>query len=282
MSGDEEDHSHQLPRPDQIRSTAPSEDGWSRVTLPPDVTPPPNVRQTLAEAMLRWGDPKRVAALVEHEQMGSLSTFASIFGKETEAARRALPYTRITDELRDALIEKLRDGRLAATGFLQGAAPNAPPSVILAERWNTLTPDFGDSSATGSGIVLTGIRVSEPTIQGSAAPSSRTIALAVSKRAHTIEVNGQGVVLAPQSLKLMVLLANEAIQKNGVVSRRTIEAALWSQPVTNKACADAIRNLRERLATILPKGIHVQEVIANRSPASYILDLDPDRIQLNP
>ncbi len=282
MSGDEEDHSHQLPRPDQIRSRAPSQDGWSRVTLPPDVTPPPNVRQTLAEAMLTWGDPKRVADFLEHEQTGPLSTFASIFGKETDADRWALPYTRVTDELRDALIGKLRDGRLAATGFLQGAAPNAPPSVILAERWNTLTPDFGDSSATGSGIVLTGIRVSEPTIKGSAAPSSRTIALAVCESAYTIEVNGQCLVLAPRPLKLMVLLANAAIQKKGVVSRRTIEAALWSQPVANKACADAIRDLRKRLATILPKGIRVQEVIANRSPASYILDLDPDRIRLNP
>jgi hypothetical protein len=118
--------------------------------------------QTLDMAMRVWGDPTLVAKLAEAERVGPLRTLASIFGSETWADRRTLPFTMITDLLRAALLEKLRDGRLSATGFERGAPVHAPPSGILAERWHCLIPDFSDSSATGAGIFLSGIRVREP------------------------------------------------------------------------------------------------------------------------
>lgn len=114
----------------------------SRVTEP----------QTLAKALMVWGDPAAVAEMTRLAKEGYDSHLLTVGRPETESDRNALRYRGLREELQTALVEKLREGSLVATGYDSRASLDAPRTTIPADRWRVLAPSFGDSSAADGGL----------------------------------------------------------------------------------------------------------------------------------
>ena len=244
----------------------------------------------LHDAMLVWGDPDIVAEFRHHEDIGPRFTFNSVFNNETPADRLRLPYTRLYDQLSAALIERLCNGELIATAFDEGMPADAAPISIRPERWRVLIPDFKTSSATGTGLHLTCVRVHVATsmqnigeISTLPAPTHHSrLVLTIHRAAREVSIGPNRTSLSIRSFKLLNLLVTAALDRRRVVSRQEIEQSLWSSNVDKKACADAVRALRGRIAGLLPKGLRPDQVIANRPPGGYILDLSPEDVLLGP
>jgi DNA-binding winged helix-turn-helix (wHTH) protein len=248
------------------------------------------IPQTLGEAMLTWGDLDLLAELRRTLDADEpLTTMASLFGKETAADRRGLPYTRVTDQLRADLIEKLCDGQLVATGFAGGAPPDALPTPIRPERWRVLTPDFETSSATGSDITLSDIRVaardSGLSSEGGGGALSNlpeaTVTLTVLGGSREISLNGQRLPLSNRLFDLVELLA-KAASGGRVVPHREIESYLWgSRDIPVGGVVDAVRDLRRRIADALGPTVH-NRLIVNRPGHGYMLSLPKEDIRIDP
>lgn len=93
-------------------------------------------------------------------------------------------------------------------------------------------------------------------------------------------LRGYDIQLPPRSFELLWLLAETVDRGGGIVTRRQIERRLWGgQAVAKAAAADAIRDLREQLAT-LPKVAGGEELIETRHGQGYLLTLGPDSLKL--
>jgi len=62
-------------------------------------------------------------------------------------------------ELEVEIVRKLQSGALFATGYAGDTPLDAPAAKIIADRWRLLEPDFLESTAKGSGVEISGIRV---------------------------------------------------------------------------------------------------------------------------
>jgi hypothetical protein len=202
-----------------------------------------------------------------------------------------VPYVRTLDMLRAEIVDRLKSGELVATGFEDGTPADAAPKVIRADRWHVLQLDFDTSSATGTGLRLTNIRVSVAASTqnataddvGSSGPRATDVAFVIRRGAREVSFGPRKVAISDRPFRLLMLLAEAATGDRGAVSRQEIEKHVWGNAVVStKACADAIRDLRLKLAKVLPRSLAVQSVIASRQPAAYVLDLDPRQIQIDP
>jgi hypothetical protein len=108
----------------------------------------------LTKAMLACADPASRAQFQELQEYDL--PFFSIY--EPDDAPR-VRFRRIAEKLKRNLLEKLQEGILIASGYSIHAPPDAKPTLIAPDRWRTLTPDFRNSTAEGSGLSLFGIRV---------------------------------------------------------------------------------------------------------------------------
>ncbi len=86
---------------------------------------------------------------------------------------------------------------------------------------------------------------------------------------------GADGTLARQPFDLLWILAEAG---GAVVEHRAILARLWSQPRTKAAVNDAVRDLREGLVKIAPRG---EGVIETKMGQGYRLALDPGEIALS-
>lgn len=111
-----------------------------------------------------------------------------------------------------------------------------------------------------------------------ARPEPRLI-LQVGKR--IISLDGAELKLAPRSFRLLHYLAQQAVAGRALCERRNIEKVLWPTVVSDKAVADAVRDLRNKIKPILPKGMTAERFIENRPPASYMIALAADEIRID-
>ena len=143
------------------------------------------VYHTVADAALHWGDPELNAELCRLSNLGyNDQTLAAIFGTETPADRRADRYCRILDDLRCDLIEKLCTETLVAIGFTAASSPSSDRERIHPGRWRVLVPDYDNNSATGGGLNLLDILVTDAS-RHSAISADRRSDLAIARRPAT-------------------------------------------------------------------------------------------------
>jgi len=97
------------------------------------------------------------ALRVQFEDLKKYDSFVSSVLEPEDTPRRR--FRRIQEQLEGHLLAHLRDGVLVASGYPENASADAKPTLIASERWSLLTPNFENSSARGSGLLLFGIRV---------------------------------------------------------------------------------------------------------------------------
>ncbi len=90
-----------------------------------------------------------------------------------------------------------------------------------------------------------------------------------------VSLFGATGTLSPRSFKLLGVLAEAG---GVVVERRNIEACLWTQPADKAAVADVVRDLREELAAIDPRG---KDLIETKTAKGYRVALDASEIALS-
>jgi DNA-binding winged helix-turn-helix (wHTH) protein len=189
------------------------------------------------------------------------------------------------------LIQKLQQGTLVASGFASHAPLDAPMVTIPPDRWRSLVPDFEASSAADAGVAIAGIVVREP--DPAAAPSTamsptaevrsttrvepdlKSARLEIGRMTRRVRFDGIALRLAPLSFELLLILAEAAVAGGSLLSRRQLEARLWSGTVSKKAVAGAIHRLRREL---IQQGINkaaVSCLIENRHGVGYRLTVAP-------
>ena len=103
----------------------------------------------------------------------------------------------------------------------------------------------------------------------------------ITKSGSAVELYGTRIQLPPRPHNLICLLAEAALSGVPIVTRRDIEKALWGKKsVDTRHTADAVRDLREKLAPALPAGMSVAELVQNRPQQGYMLTIDWRRIRL--
>ncbi len=112
-------------------------------------------------------------------------------------------------------------------------------------------------------------------------PTAVTVRLTMDKGDKTTRLDGRVVHLAPRSFKLLLLLAETAVEGGPLASHAAIERHLWGKSVVNeRAASDAIRGLRRRLEDNgIAKDV-VHSLIRNRLSAGYYLELKPEEIEM--
>jgi len=90
------------------------------------------------------------------------------------------PFISAEEKLVSSFKEKLKDCKLVATG-IERKKPFSPPSRIPPALWDTLTPHFRESSASGGGFRFAGILVSPAEEVGTVAMERRLRAWFVGK-----------------------------------------------------------------------------------------------------
>jgi hypothetical protein len=98
---------------------------------------------------------------------------------------------------------------------------------------------------------------------------------------QTILLDGAELKLPPRPFQLLHYLASQAAAGRALCERRDIEKHLWSTTVSDKAVADAVRDLRNKIKPILPKGVTPERFIENRQPAGYLIALQADEIRID-
>jgi hypothetical protein len=98
---------------------------------------------------------------------------------------------------------------------------------------------------------------------------------------QTVVLDGTELKLPPRSFRLLHYLAQQAVAGRALCERRDIEKFVWSTVVSDKAVADAVRDLRNKIKPILPKGMTAEQFIENRPPASYMIALAADEIRID-
>lgn len=206
----------------------------------------------------------------------------AILGPETEYERNVFRYRELRERLRTALVAKLRDGSLDATGYDSRAAIDAPPVAIPADRWRVLIPNFDDSSAADGGLSIRGILVSSSNHAG--APREASLPepqLRIAKAARRARLGGFDLKLTPRSFDLLVILAEGAIQGAVPVLKRHLEDRLLRGNFSEKAIGQGINKLKSELTKSGVCRESAQSLIENVRAVGYRLTLPPPDIRID-
>jgi DNA-binding winged helix-turn-helix (wHTH) protein len=99
---------------------------------------------------------------------------------------------------------------------------------------------------------------------------------------RSMVIFGSTVKLSRRRFDLAEVLA-KAASRGGIATRRDIERELYgNQSVGDKLVADAVRDLRDAIARILPAGMSPAAFIETRTGQGYALGIERDRIRLDP
>ncbi len=117
----------------------------------------------LREALKRYSEPEVWAQLEELREQGEALEVlrAHHHGSMSGISEETFPYLGVEKRLVDSFLRELRDGLLIATGYDDRLPIRQKPAKIPAQLWRSLTPDFRDSTASGSGFTFAGILVQE-------------------------------------------------------------------------------------------------------------------------
>lgn len=164
---------------------------------------------------------------------------------------------------------------------------DAPPRVIQAQRWHVLRPDFEASSASGTGLTLSSIRLmmraSEPPHEAQGAATGETSpvepSLVVLQHASAIVLHGHRITLPNFLFVLIYLLAKAATENGRVVTTRTIEKGLWGSGQPKGRVTQVVYDLRARIAAV-PGLPNTRDLILNRPGNGYVLTLPGSTIRV--
>ncbi len=110
----------------------------------------------------------------------------------------------------------------------------------------------------------------------------RDAQLILQSASSSIVIFGRQVKLSRRRFEVAEALA-EAASRRAVASRRDIERKLYgSQSVDNKLVADAVRDLRDAIASALPVGVSPTDFIQTRTNQGYTLGIEHDLIRFDP
>jgi len=149
-----------------------------------DVTPATGL--TLRQAMLHYDHEKRAERFCDLEAQGYAGDPHMLYGNDgwptdskilSDFRVNSLQLREDQARLEFSLLQKLITGRLVATGYAASDPVDEPARVIVADRWRTLTPDFGTSQATAPGVVITGILVFQKRRRQDRTEAPRRVAL---------------------------------------------------------------------------------------------------------
>lgn len=99
---------------------------------------------------------------------------------------------------------------------------------------------------------------------------------------RSMVIFGRTVQLSRRRFDVAEVLA-KAASRGAIASRRDIERKLYgNQSVDDKLVADAVRDLRDAIARILPSGMSPADFIQTRTGQGYALGVDRDRIRFDP
>lgn len=99
---------------------------------------------------------------------------------------------------------------------------------------------------------------------------------------RSMVIFGRTVKLSPRRFKVAEVLV-EAARRGAIASRRDIERKLYgNQSVDDKLAADAVRDLRDAIAPVLPAGMSPTDFIQTRTTQGYALGIERDLIRLDP
>jgi DNA-binding winged helix-turn-helix (wHTH) protein len=232
--------------------------------------------------LMVWGDPSAVAEMTRLAKEGYDAPIFIVGRPETESDRKALRYRGLRGELKTALVEKLREGLLVATGYDSRASLAAPPATIPADRWRVLAPSFEESSAAGGGLAISGILVSSSNIAGRwkevSVPEPR---LRIVKAARRARFDGSDLNLSPRSFNLLMILAEGVIQGAAPVEKRLLENKLLAGTFSEKAVCQAINRLKRQMKSSGVERENAQSLIENIRAVGYRLRLSASDIQVD-
>jgi hypothetical protein len=109
--------------------------------------------------------------------------------------------------------------------------------------------------------------------------------LVICRAAKNVTLDGVTKMLADQSFKLLVLLAEQTLKSQAVVEKRRIEGHLWGANVhrITSEVREPVRALRDALAADSADPKAIRSLIENRrNPNGYRLALAPEEIDLRP
>jgi hypothetical protein len=129
---------------------------WRRVN--------PEAGLPLWEAMLFYGDPITPEAAATRKLEGFDQPPFYPFEEMTREEQREYnagshQLERTSRDLQYEILEKLRAGKLFATGYASNARLDEPPARIFADLWRLLELDVWNSAAKGNGIEISGILI---------------------------------------------------------------------------------------------------------------------------
>ena len=110
--------------------------------------------------------------------------------------------------------------------------------------------------------------------------SSVALRLILRAERQVAVLDGRETKLSDRSFKLLHLLAEALIGTGGIVSQRVIERHLWATTVSERAAADAVRDLREQLGRIMPRGEDPDTVIETHHGKGYALALTAQEVEI--
>lgn len=115
----------------------------------------------LLEALELYSDPELWNKVNSMKDRGELlALFEERFeGRAIWPADYVAPLSATWNKLEGAFLTALRTGELIATGHDKSRPLRALPMRIPPELWNTLRPNFKESSAAGGGIEIAGVLV---------------------------------------------------------------------------------------------------------------------------
>jgi hypothetical protein len=261
-------------------------------SVPPEVAPVEG--KTLEDALLTWGDPAAVTEMVRLAREGYHGPAIIVLGvPETEAEQKIFRYRSLREQLKAELLANLRQGKLVAAGFDARAAIDARPVTVPADRWRVLTPNYVDSSATGPGITIAGILVTEPTATAATAPATEAVdegpvvekigpkepRLRMWKSSGLVQLDGTAVILTHRSFRLLLKLAESAAIGAALV--RLAELRKLVNGSGDKAVAQGVHVLKGELEKSGVEADRVKVLIENRRAAGYWLNMSSSNIKIN-
>lgn len=115
----------------------------------------------LLEALEKYSDPERWRELDSMKDRGRVLALieANYANLDSIPGGYFDPYLRLWRELEAAFMSKLRSGDLVAYGYERRHGLKGKPHRIVQRLWNTLVPNYDQSSASGGGMVIVGILI---------------------------------------------------------------------------------------------------------------------------
>jgi DNA-binding response OmpR family regulator len=99
---------------------------------------------------------------------------------------------------------------------------------------------------------------------------------------RSMVIFGRTVKLSRRRFDVAEVLAGAA-SRGAIASRRDIERKLYgNQVVDDKLVADAVRDLRDAIARVLPAGMSPADFIQTRTGQGYALGVERDLVRLDP